>query len=111
MHLGHCSAAMTILPPTWPPVDDDDFLPPPPHAAATSASARTATRNGELCRTCRTLSEPPVSRQRTPRPRLSDSDGENDRGEAEDDGRGHGDSVQIAFDNGGSRGASAHAAA
>src|SRR2546423_13724951 len=48
MHLGHCSAPMTILPPVLPP--EELLPPPPPHAAATIERPRSNTRSGVLRR-------------------------------------------------------------
>src|SRR5437588_693264 len=69
------------------------LFPPPPQAAATRVRARRRTKNGEPCRTCRTLSEPPcpVSEPSAPSsvtPLLCDPDRKDDGREAEDDGRG-----------------------
>src|SRR3954462_6622842 len=116
MQSGSCSAPMTRVPPwgTLVLLPSFDVLfppPPPPHAAATKANARRTARSGELCRTCRTLSEPPCPVSEPSAPSQSYSDRENDGREAEDDGSGDRDSVEIALDNGGPCRASAHASA
>src|SRR5947209_3621023 len=120
MQSGSCSAPTTSVPPLGTlallPTFDVLLPPPPPHAAATRVRARRRTKNGEPCRTCRTLSEPPcpVSEPSAPSsvtPLLCDPDRKDVGREAEDDGRGHRDSVEIALDNGGPCRASAHASA